>query len=132
MHEFIAALRQLHRPLVSLAAAILVVQALVAGLASGDTAARIATFGADAVICHGNGQEQGQGERQDGSAPAGTAAHACCTFCTNAGPVTLTAGVVVLDHLTPAERIARADNPGDVRLSGRSIRAGPSQAPPTA
>jgi hypothetical protein len=130
VHEFIAALRQLQRPLVSLAAAILVVQTLVAGLASGDTAAQIATFGADAVICHGNGQEEGQG--QDGSAPAGTAAHACCTFCTNAGPVTLTAGVVVLDHLTPAVRIARADNPGDVRLTGRTIRAGPSQAPPTA
>jgi hypothetical protein len=128
VHEFIAALRQLQRPLVSLAAAILVVQTLVAGLASGDTAARIATFGADAVICHGNGQEDGR----DGSAPAGTAAHACCPFCTNAGPVTLTAGVVVLDHLTPAERIARADNPSDIPLTGRTIRAGPSQAPPTA
>ena len=103
MHEFIAALRQLQRPLVSLAAAILVVQTLVAGLASGDAAARIATFGADAVICHGNGQS---GRAPDGSAPAGTAAHDCCTFCTNAGPVTLTAGAVVLDHLTPADRIA--------------------------
>ncbi len=47
MHEFIAALRQLQRPLVLLAAAILVLQTLVAGLAGGDTAARIATFGAD-------------------------------------------------------------------------------------
>jgi hypothetical protein len=125
VYEFIAALRQLQRPLVSLAAAILIVQTLVAGVATGTAAARIATFGADAVICHGTGE--------DGSAPARTAAaHECCTFCTNAGPVTLTAGVVVLDHLTPADRIARADNPGDVRLSGRAIRAGPSQAPPSA
>jgi hypothetical protein len=123
VHEFIAALRQLQRPLVTLAAAILVVQTLVAGLASGDTAARIATFGADAVICHNSGE--------DGSAPVGTAAHPCCTFCTNAGPVVLTATAVLLDHLTPANRIARADTPGDVRLSGRAIRAGPSQAPPT-
>jgi hypothetical protein len=123
VHEFIAALRQLQRPLVMLAAAILVVQTLVAGLASGTTAARIATFGADAVICHGNGD--------DGSAPA-AAAHECCTFCTNAGPVMLAAAAVVLDRLMPAYRIARADNPGDARLTGRAIRAGPSQAPPTA
>lgn len=124
MHQFIAALRQLQRPLVLLAAAILVLQALVAGLASGDTAARIATFGADAVICHGNGE--------DGSAPAGKAAHDCCTFCTNPGPVALSANAPVLDRLAPAHRVAQADNPGDVRPSGRAIRAGPSQAPPTA
>jgi hypothetical protein len=129
VHEFIAALRQLQRPLVALAAAILVMQTLVAGLASGTTAARVATFGADAVICHGNAQD----ERGNGSAPAGTAAaHECCTFCTNAGPVTLTAGVVVLDRLAPADHIAWAGNPGDFRLTGRAIRAGPSQAPPTA
>ena len=123
MHQFIAALRQLQRPLVSLAAAILIMQTLVAGLASGDAAARIATFGADAVICHGNGE--------DGSAPAGKAAHDCCTFCTNPGPVALSANAPVLDRLTPAHRVAQADNPGDVRPSGRAIRAGPSQAPPT-
>ena len=65
MHEFIAALRQLQRPLVLLAVAILLLQTLVAGLASAHAAARIATFGADgAVICHGNGE--------DGSTPAGT------------------------------------------------------------
>ncbi|MBX9778678.1 MAG: hypothetical protein K2Y71_30265 [Xanthobacteraceae bacterium] len=127
MHEFIAALRQLQRPLVSLAAAILIVQTLVAGLASGTTAARIATFGMNAVICHGTG-EDGRG----GSTPAGAAAtHACCTFCTNAGPVALAAGAVVLDHLRPAYRMTRADHPAAVHLTGRAIRAGPSQAPPT-
>ena len=123
MHQFIAALRQLQRPLVLLAVAILVLQTLVAGLASAHAAARIATFGADAVICHGNGE--------DGSAPAGKAAHDCCTFCTNPGPVALSANAPVLDRLTPAHRVAQADNPGDVRPSGRAIRAGPSQAPPT-
>jgi hypothetical protein len=125
VHEFIAALRQLQRPLVALAAAILLMQTLVAGVASGTTAARVATFGADAIICHGSGE--------DGSVPAGTAAaHECCTFCTNAGPVTLAARVVVLDRLTPAYRIVQADHPAAVRLTGRAIRAGPSQAPPTA
>jgi hypothetical protein len=125
VHEFIAALRQLQRPLVLLAAAILVLQTLVAGLAGGDTAARIATFGADVVICHGNGE--------DGSAPAGKAAHDCCTYCANPGPVALSAGApLLLDRLTPAHRAGEADNPGDVRPTRRAIRAGPSQAPPVA
>ena len=123
MHEFIAALRQSRRPLVALAAAILLMQTLVAGLASGDTAARIATFGADAVICHGNGE--------GGSTPAGKAAHDCCTFCTNPGPVALSADTPVLDRLTPAYRIAQADHVSDVRPLRRAVRAGPSQAPPT-
>jgi len=125
VHQFIAALRQLQRPLVLLAAAILVLQTLVAGLASAHAVARIAPFGADgAVICHGNGAD-------DGSAPAGQATHDCCAFCTNSGPIALSAGASILDRLTPARRVARADSPGDVRPTRRAIRAGPSQAPPT-
>jgi hypothetical protein len=122
--EFIAALRQSQRPLVLLAVAILLVQTLVAGLASAHTAARIATFGADAgVICHGN---------DDGSTPAGTpAAHDCCAFCNNPGPVALSAGAPVVDRLIPAHRTDGADAPNDVRPGRRAIRAGPSQAPPT-
>ena len=125
MYEFIAALRQLRRPLVLLAAAILVLQTLVAGLASAHAAARVATFGADAVICHGNGEDR--------STPAGTAAaHDCCAFCTNAGPVALSTDAPAIDRLTPAHRADAADAPGDVRPARRAIRAGPSQAPPTA
>jgi hypothetical protein len=125
VHEFIAALRQSRRPLVLLAAAILLLQALVSGLASAHAAARIATFGADAgLICHGNGE--------DGSAPAGNAAHDCCASCTNPGPVALTAGAPVIDRLTPEHRSEQADVSADVRLARRAVRAGPSQAPPTA
>jgi hypothetical protein len=125
VHQFITALRQLQRPLVLLAVAILLVQTLVTGLASAHTAARIATFGADAgVICHGDGE--------DGSTPAGTAAaHDCCAFCNNPGPVALSAGVPVINRLTPAHRAGAADAPADVRPGRRAIRAGPSQAPPT-
>jgi hypothetical protein len=125
VHEFITALRQLQRPLVLLAVAILLVQTLVAGLASAHAAARIATFGADAgVICHGDGE--------DGSTPAGTpVAHECCAFCNNPGPVALSAGVPVIDRLTPAHRAGAAHAPADVRAGRRAIRAGPSQAPPT-
>ena len=124
MHEFIAALRQLQRPLVLLAAAILVLQTLAAGLANAHAAARIAAFGIDgAVICHGNGE--------DGSTPAETATHDCCAFCTNPGPVALSTDAPLLDRLTPAHRADAASAPGDVRAARRSIRAGPSQAPPT-
>jgi hypothetical protein len=123
VHEFIAALRQLQRPLVLLAAAILLMQTLVAGVASGHAAARIATFG-DAVVCHGAGD--------DGSSPAGTAAaHDCCAFCTNPGPVALSADAPVIARLTPADRAEKADASVDVRPGRRAIRAGPSQAPPT-
>jgi hypothetical protein len=124
VHEFIAALRQLQRPLLLLAAAILVLQTLVAGLASGDAAARIAAFGAD-IICHTDGD--------DSSAPAAKAAHDCCTFCGNPGPVALSAGTgPVLVRLTPSHDLGQAGHPGDVRPTRRAIRAGPSQAPPAA
>jgi hypothetical protein len=124
VHQFIAALRQLQRPLVVLAAAILVVQTLVGGLASGHIAAQITALGADAaVICHGNGGD-------DGSAPAGKPTHDCCVFCTNPGPVALSASAPILDRLKPAHRTDAADAYADIRPSGRAIRAGPSQAPP--
>jgi hypothetical protein len=125
VHEFIAALRQLQRPLVLLAVAILLLQTLVAGLASAHAAGRIATFGADAVICLGHGE--------DGSTPAGTAAaHDCCAFCTKPGTLALSADAPVIHRLMPACRADAADAPGDVRPARRAIRAGPSQAPPTA
>jgi hypothetical protein len=123
VHEFIAALRQLQRPLVLLAVVILLLQSLVAGLANGHIAGQIATFGADAVICHATDDD-------DGSAPAQKAAHDCCTFCTNAGPVVLSAATPVIAQLAPAHAVAR-DAPADVRPTRRAIRAGPSQAPPT-
>lgn len=123
MHEFIAALRQLQRPLVLLAAAILLMQTLVAGVASGHGAAQVAAFGA--VVCHGTGD--------DGSSPPGTAtAHDCCAFCTNPGPVALSADAPVIARLTPVHRAETAETPVDVRPGRRAIRAGPSQAPPTA
>jgi hypothetical protein len=124
VREFIAALRQLRRPLALLAATILLLQAFVTGLAGGSVAAQIATFGVDAaVICHGNSD--------DGSAPASAAAHECCVFCAASGPVLLSAGALVIDRLKPARYVGAAENPGDVHPIRRAVRAGPSQAPPT-
>lgn len=123
VHEFIAALRQLQRPLVSLAVAILLLQTLVAGLAGAHIAGQIATFGAGAVICHGNDE--------DGSTPVQKRAHDCCSFCTNAGPVALCPTAPIIAHLTPALALVRADEPADWRPAQRAIRAGPSRAPPS-
>ena len=123
MREFIAALRQLRRPIVLLAAAILVVQTLVAGLATAHAAARLVASGAEAgVICHGNGD--------DGSAPSGQAAHDCCTLCTTAGPVALSPGTTVLGHLDMLRRAEPLVPFREPMRPLRAIRAGPSQAPP--
>jgi hypothetical protein len=123
VREFIAALRQLRCPIVMIAAAILVVQTLVAGLATAHAAARLATFDTDAgTICHGNGEE--------GAAPAGQAAHECCTFCTTAGPVTLSPGTVVLGHLAILRHADPLTPSRDLHRLPRAIRAGASQAPP--
>jgi len=123
VHHFIAALRQLRLPLVLLAACILALQALVAGLASGQAAPQIAGLGPDAVVlCHGNGE--------DGSAPGRTAPHDCCIFCTGSALVAVSASVPVIARLLPERRAGQAENPADIRAIRRAIRAGPSQAPP--
>jgi hypothetical protein len=127
LREFIIALRQLRFPIVLIAAAILVLQSLVAGLASAHAAARLAVGDAEAgVICHGNG---GNGD-DGGSAPAGPAAHDCCTFCTAAGPAALAPATAILARLGIARHADAATPSHDVRRSPRAIRAGPSQAPP--
>ena len=125
MHEFIAALRQLRRPLVMLAVGDSVVAD--AGGGGGERTCRRAGSPPSAptrVICHGNGE--------DGSTPAGTAAHECCVFCTNAGPVALSADAPVVDRLDARAPRRAGRLPADVRPQRRAIRAGPSQAPPTA
>ena len=123
MREFIAAMREFRRPLVLLAAAILVLQTLVAGLDSA-AAAQMAAGGPDAgIICHGNG---------DPAQPnPGPAAHDCCVFCTSTGPAALAGMMQVLDRLdgSPAATAALTGSP-DIPLLPRAIRAGLSQAPP--
>jgi hypothetical protein len=125
VHQFIAALRQLRHPIVLIAVATLVLQTLVAGLATAHAAARLATFGADAIVlCHGNdaGDPAGPGHRQ--------AAHECCAFSAAAEPAALSAFVTpVLTRLVPAWRVELPSAP-DVRTIPRAIRAGSSQAPP--
>ena len=124
MHEFIAALRQLRRPLVLIAVAILVLQTLVAGLASAHAAAQLMANGTEfGVLCHGNAD--------DGSTPGTAAAHDCCIFCTATGPVALTPAWVVLAQFRTVRHADARLSPHDLTRLPRAIRAGPSQAPPT-
>ena len=124
MREFIAALRQLRRPLVLIAVAILVLQTLVAGLASAHAAARLAADGTEfSILCHGNGD--------DGSVPGSGTAHDCCIFCTANGPVALTPTWVVLAQFRVLRHAHARLSAHDLSRSPWAIRAGPSQAPPT-
>jgi hypothetical protein len=124
VREFIAALRQLRRPIALIAASILVLQTLVAGLAGAHAAARLAADGTEfGVLCHGNGG--------DGSTPGTDTAHDCCIFCTANGPVALTPAWVVLAQFRVLRHADACFSPRDLNRSPRAIRAGPSRAPPT-
>ena len=123
MREFIAALRQLRRPIVLIAVATLVLQTLVAGLSFAHAARMAADGTAAGVICHGNGDE--------GTPPAGPAAHDCCTFHTAVDPATPAPGSVLLARLALVRGAALPAARSDPQRPPRAIRAGPSQAPPT-
>jgi len=123
VREFIAALRQLRRP-IEIAVAILVLQTLVAGLASAHAAAGFMAGGTEfGVLCHGNGD--------DGTVPRTDPAHNCCIFCTGTGPVALTPAWVVLAQFRILGHSGARSAVHDLIRLPRAIRAGPSQAPPT-
>lgn len=122
MREFIAAMRELRRPLVLIAAAILVLQTLVAGLGSAAAAPTAAGVLDAGIICHGNG---------DPAQPnPGPAAHDCCVFCTSTGPAALACKTQVLDRLGGSQATGALTGSQDSPLCPRAIRAGLSQAPP--
>lgn len=123
MHEFIQALRELRFPIVVLAAAAIVLQTLVAGIATGHAASRLASGDAGAaILCHGDGTDEG--------APAAQIIHQCCTFGTSAGPSAAPPELVSLGALSTrqADRLLAPSH--DLQRLARAIRAGPSQAPP--
>jgi hypothetical protein len=123
VHQFIIALRQLRFPIIALAVAVIVLQSLVAGLGSGHAASRLAAGDAGtAVLCHGNGEDDG--------APSDQTLHECCKFCASAGPAVVPPAIVSLGTLD-IPRAGRLLAPArDPRRLARAIRAGPSQAPP--
>ena len=111
MQEFIAAMRQCRRPIVALAICILVLQALVAGLATAATAARVAGFDAG-ILCHGTAATPLRNRGSNSSPPA----HDCCVYCTVAAPAALTPNLSTAGRVNPFKSSAGADHRGS-RLS---------------
>src|SRR5258706_15919828 len=91
----ITRLRLYRRPAVIMAAGLIVMQALLAGLTMAQAALLLAPNHADvtgfAVICHGNGgTDAGSGSVQDpAKTDPGKSQHACCESCV-AGPQSAT------------------------------------------
>jgi Protein of unknown function (DUF2946) len=131
---FLEQLRQCRRPLVAVVVMLVVLQALVSGLASAGTAAMSASPFDVGVICHGAGNGAGNGAASPADDPSGSSAarDLCCTFCAAAAPALLTVTPPVVgyvgragtDRLTPLARHF-------VLIAHRAVRAGLSQAPPT-
>jgi hypothetical protein len=124
---FTIALYRFRRPIILIAAGLLVVQALIAGFASAHAAAMLADPVGGAVICHGVGGEPAGG----GSGSDQGDAWLCCGWCSTAAPgvalpqvpaITFSAGVAS-PATTPIVALSR-------HLPARAVRAGPSQAPP--
>jgi hypothetical protein len=121
----IARLRERGRPAIAVAVVLMIVQAVLAGLA--DAEAALLGAGAEfAVICHGSGGAP----PEPGTAPA-EKQHPCCESCTAGAPP------AVLPEPAVALRTAHRQPCGSpalravtILLAPRAVRAGPSQAPP--
>jgi hypothetical protein len=112
--------------IVLIAAWLVALQAFVAGLATAQSAAMLASFAATDVICHGGGSAADP----DRSAPdTAKIEHLCCAYCTSASPS-------LPPPATPRLADVRSDEqPAVVAsfifvISPGAIRAGLSQAPP--
>jgi hypothetical protein len=131
---FLEQLRQCRRPLIAVMVMLVVLQALVSGLASARAAAMSVSPFDVGVICHGAGDRAGNGAELPADDPSGSGAASdlCCAFCATAAPALLTATPPVIGHvgragtdcLTPLARHF-------VLITHRAVRAGLSQAPPT-
>jgi hypothetical protein len=134
----IARLRRYRRPAVMIAAGLIAVQALLAGLALAQAAllltpslTGVAGF---AVICHGNGgadSDYGTAQDPTDTDPAKNW-HPCCVSCTaGAPPATLPAQLIALR----ADRCRVGKSPfsstASIVIAPRAVRAGLSQAPPS-
>jgi len=108
---------------------LVVLQALVSGLASARAAAMSANPFDAGVICHGAGG--GAEPPADGSSGSGAARDLCCVFCA-AAPALLTVAPPVVGHVERAgtDRLTLPAR-DHVLIVPRAVRAGLSQAPPS-
>jgi hypothetical protein len=109
---------------------LVVLQALVSGLASARAAVMSANAFDAGVICHGAGS--GLELPADDPSGSGFAKDLCCAFCAAAAPALLTVTPPLVGHVgrTGNDRLSL---PGRdyVLISARAVRAGLSQAPPS-
>jgi hypothetical protein len=115
------------RPLVLLAAWLVVLQAFLAGIATAQAGA-VSVADPLAVVCHGAG---GGSSTDAPLSDAGKAWHVCCTVCLASVPALLApevSAVIGADTFRAGPRPVLADF--GVILARTAIRAGPSQGPP--
>ena len=118
----------LRRPLMLLAAWLIVLQAFLAGLATAQAAA-VAVADPLAVVCHGGEGGANPAEPTD----AGKIWHLCCAFCLAsapvlAGPDAAAVSAVAARQTEPSAILARIT----IVFARGVIRAGLSRAPPSA
>jgi hypothetical protein len=127
-------LRRCRRPIVAIAVMLTVLQSVLVGLATAQAGAAAVPNPFDSAICHGAG---GAGT-PDGTGSAdqrGSDQHAntCCTFCLAAAP-----GLPALDAPdVPGLRrmhvpVPAVSHGGTAAIPRHAVRAGLSQAPPSA
>jgi hypothetical protein len=131
---FLEQLRQCRRPLVAVVVMLVVLQALVSGLASARAAAMSASPFDVGVICHGAGNGVANGAEPPAGDPFGSSAarDLCCAFCAAAAPALLTVTPPVVGYVgrTGTDRLTSLAR-NFVLIVPRAVRAGLSQAPPT-
>jgi hypothetical protein len=115
------------RPIVLIAAWLLVLQAFLAGVATAHAAAMVASNPLSAAICHG----AGDAGPADNTAPqSAKIPHLCCAHCTSAAPAIAPPDVPSAWHRRPASRPLTCSG-FTVLIARGAVRAGSSQAPPT-
>jgi hypothetical protein len=126
---FLDQLRHCRRPLIAVVVMLVVLQALVSGLASARAAAMSANSFDAGVICHGAGA--GPEPPADDPSGSGLARDLCCVFCAAAAPALLTVTPPVVGYVERAGT-RRLVPPARhyVLIAPRAVRAGLSQAPP--
>src|SRR5262245_37177155 len=130
---FLCQLRYCRRPLIAVVVMLMVLQALVSGLASARAAAMSASPFDAGVICHGaaNGTGGGAALPIDDSSGSGAERDLCCAFCAAAAPALLTVTAPIVGHVERAgtDRLTLPAR-DQVLIAARAVRAGLSQAPP--
>jgi len=127
---FLNQLRYCRRPLIAVAVMLMVLQALVSGLASARAAVMSANPFDAGVICHGAGG--GPELPADDSSGSGAARDLCCAFCAAAAPALLTVTPPIVGHVERAGTDRLTLPALDYTLiAQRAVRAGLSQAPPS-